>query len=106
MKNLSQVLQNLYNTEIKVSGEKVHQVQGRTIKAQILNALMLDLTENGISVGKVEKGFIAKVGDLVLNFDTAIKPLSYDFDTAIIVEQERLAEIELNKKAKSKKSAK
>ena len=106
MKNLNEVLQNLVGAEIKESGEKVHQVQARTIKSSVLQALMTDLTDNGFNVGKVEKGFIAKVGDLVLNFDVALKPLNYDFESAIQKELDRLAEIEANKQAKSKKSTK
>lgn len=106
MKNLNEVLQSLVITEIKESGNKVHQVQARTIKNAVLQALMSDLTDLGIDVGKIEKGFIARVGHLVLNFDVAIKPLDYDFETAIQKELDRLAEIEANKQAKSKKSAK
>ena len=106
MKNLNSVLQRLVVSEIKESGNKVHQVQARTIKNSVLTALMSDLTDLGVNVGKVEKGFIARVGDLVLNFDVALKPLDYDFESAIQKELDRLAEIEANKKAKSKKSTK
>jgi hypothetical protein len=106
MKNLTVALQNLINTEVKESNGKVHQVQSRAIKTALLSALMTDLTDNGFNVGKVEKGFIAQVGAVVLNFDIAIKPLDFDFESAIQKELERLAEIQANKQAKSKKSAK
>lgn len=106
MAELFDILQKLVSAEIRASGEKVHQVQARTIKSNVLTSLMNDLSGSGIKVGKIEKGFIAKVGDLVLNFDVSLKPLSYDFETAVQNELDRLAEIEANKKAKSKKSTK
>ena len=106
MKNLNSFLQKLVLTDIKESNNKVHQVQARTIKSSVLQALMSDLTDLGVDVGKIEKGFIARVGNLVLNFDVSLKPLDYDFETAIQKELDRLAEIEANKQAKSKKSTK
>lgn len=106
MKNLNSFLQKLVLTDIKESGNKVHQVQARTIKSGVLSSLMNDLTDLGVDVGKVEKGFIARVGHLVLNFDVSLKPLDYDFESAIQKEIDRLAEIEANKQAKSKKSTK
>jgi len=105
MEKLVSVLNNLVGAEIRKSNDKVHQVQARTIKQSVLNAVKSELADNGFTVGDIEKGFIVKVGDLVFNIDVALKPLSYDFDVAVQDEIKRQAEIK-SRKAKTKKASK
>lgn len=107
MKKIAEFLQSLQNTKIAETNGKVKQVQARTIKSATLSALMSDFTDNGLEVGKVQKGFIVRVpnddyGSLVIQVDAVLKPLDFDFDSAVQAEQKRQAEI----KAKKKKSRK
>jgi hypothetical protein len=105
MEKLVSALNNLVGADVRVSNDKVHQVQARTIKQSVLNAIKNDLNANGFTVGDIEKGFIVKVGEMTLNFDVALKPLSYDFEIAVQDELDRQAEIK-SRKAKTKKVAK
>lgn len=106
MKKVAEYLQSLEKAEIKESKGKVQQVYARTIKAQTLHNLMKDFQDLGFEVGKVQKGFIVRVpndtyGSLVIQVDTILKPLDYDFDSAVETEKQRIAEIK-SKKAKKK----
>jgi len=105
MEKLFSALQVLENTDVRVSNNKVHQVQARTIKQSVLNAVKSELTENGFTVGDIDKGFIVKVGELTFNFDVSLKALDYDFDLAVQNEIDRQAEIK-SRKAKTKKAVK
>jgi hypothetical protein len=105
MEKLFNALQVLQNTDVRVSNNKVHQVQARTIKQSVLNAIKAELSDNGFTVGDVEKGFIVKVGELTFNFDVSLKALDFDFDTAVNAEIARQAEIK-SRKAKTKKATK
>ncbi len=105
MEKLFSALQVLENTDVRVSNNKVHQVQARTIKQSVLNAVKSELADNGFTVGDIEKGFIVKVGEMVFNFDVSLKALDYDFDLAVQNEIDRQAEIK-SRKAKTKKAAK
>ena len=105
MEKLVQAMKSFQEVDVKVSGSKVHQVQARNLKQALLSAVKSDLTENGFTVGDIDKGFIVKVGELTFNFDVALKPLDYDFDASIQAEIDRQAEIK-SRKAKSKKTAK
>jgi hypothetical protein len=105
MEKLFNALQDLQSVSVKVSNDKVHQVQARAFKQAVLTALKSELTDNGFTVGDIDKGFIVKVGELTFNFDVALKPLTYDFDASVQAEIDRQAEIK-SRKAKAKKSAK
>ena len=105
MEKLFNALQVLQNADVKVSNDKVHQVQARAFKQAVLTALKNELNDNGFTVGDIDKGFIVKVGELTLNFDVALKPLNYDFDASVQAEIDRQVDIK-SRKAKTKKSAK
>ena len=105
MEKLVSVLNSLVGADVRVSNNKVHQVQARTIKQSVLNAVKSELADNGFTVGDIEKGFIVKVGEMVFNFDVSLKALDYDFDLAVQNEIDRQAEIK-SRKAKTKKAAK
>ncbi len=105
MEKLVSVLNSLVGADVRVSNNKVHQVQARTIKQNVLSAVKQELTDNGFTVGDIEKGFIVKVGEMVFNFDISLKALDYDFDNAVNAEIARQAEIK-SRKAKSKKATK
>lgn len=106
MKNVAEYLQSLEKSEIKESKGKVQQVHARTIKSATLTSLMKDFQDLGFEVGKVQKGFVVRVpndtyGSLVIQVDTILKPLDYDFDNAVENEKQRIAELK-SKKAKKK----
>jgi hypothetical protein len=84
MEKLSNVIKGIESTKFDLTNGKVNQVQARVLKANILAGLKEVFSGLDLEVADVAKGFIVKVpnednGSLVLNIDSVIKPLTYDF---------------------------
>lgn len=107
MKKVADYLQNTKGVVYAETNGKMKQTQARAFKSALLDALMTDFTDSGLEVGKVQKGFIVRVpnddlGSLVIQVDAVLKPLDFDYDSAVQAETKRLAEIK-SKKSKSRK---
>lgn len=107
MKNIAKELQNLQGVVLKENNGKINQVQARTIKSVLQNALMKDFQDAGFENGFVQKGFIVRIpndthGSIVIQLDTVIKSLNFDFDAEIENEIARKQEI-ADRKKKPKK---
>jgi hypothetical protein len=86
MKNLQNVLATLENATLKLSGEKLNQTQRNEFKAQLNQALMNDLISLGVQATNTSEGIVLMVENestnLFINFDTTIKNLDFDLESA------------------------
>jgi hypothetical protein len=108
MKNLQNVLATLENATLKLSGEKLNQTQRNEFKANLQNALLSDLTSLGLQATLTSDGIVVmvenEVSNLYINFETTIKNLDFDLDSAKQEYQEKLeAKIERETLAKQKR---
>ena len=82
MKNLQNVLATLENATLKLSGEKLNQTQRNEFKANLMSALLSDLTELGIDATLTNDGIVLMVENSVSNIyiglETTIKNLDFD----------------------------
>lgn len=120
MKHLQEVLQKIEVATIKLSGEKINQIQRNDFKAQIVNAIIQDLKDNGFDANLTKDGAIIHLENettsVYVGIDGTIKNLDYDLQGAVDeynesvsarVERERLAKAKKEKALadKKKKSA-
>lgn len=108
MKNLQNVLATLENATLKLSGEKLNQVQRNEFKANLQNALLNDLVALGLQATLTSDGIVLmlenSVSNLYINFETTIKNLDFDLDGAKQEYQEKLdAKVERETLAKQKR---
>lgn len=108
MKNLQNVLATLENATLKLSGEKLNQVQRNEFKANLQNALLNDLVALGLQATLTSDGIVLmlenSVSNLYINFETTIKNLDYDLESAKQDYQEKLeAKVERETLAKQKR---
>jgi ribosome-associated translation inhibitor RaiA len=113
MENLSKVLATLENATLKLSGEKLNQVQRNAFKSDLLNALVNDLVSLGLQATITSDGVVVMVENdttnLYINLDATIKNLDFDLDSAkqeYQAKQEAKLEREALAKAKREKLAK
>lgn len=121
MKNLQAVLQEIETSTLKLSGEKINQIQRNDFKNRIIVAMVSDLTEAGFETAMTKDGAIVhlenETSSVYVGFDGTIKNLDYDLQGAIDeyeesvkskLERERLAKAKKEKALadKAKKSAK
>ena len=108
MKNLQNVVAELENAVVKLSGEKINQTQRNEFKANLQNALLNDLTSLGLQATLTSDGIVVmvenEVSNLYINFETTIKNLDFDLDSAKQEYQEKLeAKVERETLAKQKR---
>lgn len=108
MKNLQNVLATLENATLKLSGEKLNQVQRNEFKANLQNALLNDLVALGLQATLTSDGIVLmlenSVSNLYINFETTIKNLDFDLESAKQDYQEKLeAKVERETLAKQKR---
>jgi ribosome-associated translation inhibitor RaiA len=117
MENLSKVLATLENATLKLSGEKLNQVQRNAFKSDLLNALVNDLVSLGLQATITSDGVVVMVenetSNLYINLDATIKNLDFDLESAkqeyqekqgAKLEREALAKAKREKLAKEKSS--
>lgn len=87
MKNLLQAIQAVETMDLKVSGEKINQVQRNAIKASIMTAVLADLKEQGVDAVQTVEGIVVRVenetADVFVSLDGSIKNLDFDLQGAI-----------------------
>lgn len=111
MENIAKVLASYKGKSFKVSNGKINQLERNAFKADFVNALALDLSNAGLVVGNVEKGFAVlidndQLGGLSIVLDGVVKGLDYDFDYEVDAEALRVAEkADKASKAKANKQA-
>lgn len=112
MENLSKVLATLENATLKLSGEKLNQVQRNAFKSDLLNALKTDLEALGLQTTLTSDGVVVmvenSVSNLYINLDATIKNLDFDLEGAkqeYDSKQEAKLEREALAKAKREKLA-
>jgi hypothetical protein len=108
MKNLQNVLATLENATLKLSGEKLNQTQRNEFKANLQNALLNDLVALGLQATLTSDGIVLmlenSVSNLYINFETTIKNLDFDLESAKQDYQEKLeAKVERETLAKQKR---
>ena len=113
MENLQKVLATLENATLKLSGEKLNQVQRNAFKSDLLNALVSDLESLGLQATLTSDGVVVmienSVSNLYINLDATIKNLDFDLEGAkqeYVAKQEAKATREALAKAKREKLAK
>ena len=113
MENLQKVLATLENATLKLSGEKLNQVQRNAFKSDLLNALVSDLETLGLQATLTSDGVVVMienaVSNLYINLDATIKNLDFDLEGAkqeYDAKQEAKATREALAKAKREKLAK
>jgi hypothetical protein len=115
MKNLQNVVATLETAVVKLSGEKINQTQRNEFKANLQNALLEDLTTLGLQATLTSDGVVVmvenEVSNLYINFETTIKNLDFDLESAKVeletkqqakLERERLVKVRKEKLAKEK----
>jgi hypothetical protein len=108
MKNLQNVVAELETAVVKLSGEKINQTQRNEFKANLQNALLNDLVSLGLQATLTSDGIVVmvenEVSNLYINFETTIKNLDFDLDSAKQEYQEKLeAKVERETLAKQKR---
>ena len=87
MEKLANVVSTINLAKFKVTNDKLNQLEARTVKAAINDALESIFTDLGLETTKSDKGFLVRMpneheGSIVVNVDAVIKKLSFDFDQA------------------------
>lgn len=108
MKNLQNVVAELESAVIKLSGEKINQTQRNEFKARLQNALLTDLNGLGLQSTLTSDGVVIMVendtSNLYINFETTIKNLDFDLESAKVeLETKQQAKLEREKLVKERK---
>jgi hypothetical protein len=117
MENLQNVIATLENAKLKLSGEKLNQVQRNEFKATLQNALLKDLEALGLQATLTTDGIVLmvenEISNLYIGLETTLKNLDYDLQGArdeylekqsSKVQREALAKAKREKLAREKSS--
>ena len=79
---MEKFITNVAEMDLKVSNEKINQVQRNALKADFINALVEMFAEKGLTLSRTNGGLVLKVEgkehDLHFEIDAVVKNLDYD----------------------------